>query len=303
VAAAPHVRPFRRDDRAQLAELVNAHVGAVLPGVSLSVNAVLSQLERDPTEYVVDPWVAERATLVAVVRERVVAAAHLVRYAGDERVGEDYRDAGEVKWLVAWPDEAAAAAVLAEACVQRLLAWGAPRHFADGALPAPGMVGVPDAWPHVAAAYAAAGFAHRGREETLLLAEVADLPAPAAAPLPGLALRREVGAFGTRFVALLNGEPAGRLEAEGDLTAGGTLSRLAGWSELSELDVREPLRRRGLATWLVGAAAEWLRVAGARVALATTVGDETPDGEPFLRARGFRVLTRSRRGWERAPDA
>jgi hypothetical protein len=29
------VRPFRRDDRDQLTELVNAHIGAVLPGVSV----------------------------------------------------------------------------------------------------------------------------------------------------------------------------------------------------------------------------------------------------------------------------
>jgi hypothetical protein len=38
------VRPFRRADRDQVAALVNAHVESVLPGVTLSVNAVLSQL-------------------------------------------------------------------------------------------------------------------------------------------------------------------------------------------------------------------------------------------------------------------
>src|SRR5215213_409538 len=95
------IRPFRRDDRVQLAELVNAHVGAVLPGASVSVNAILSQLERDPGEYVVDPWAVERATLVAVARDRLVAAAHLVRYGAHDRVSESYRDSGEVKWLVA----------------------------------------------------------------------------------------------------------------------------------------------------------------------------------------------------------
>jgi hypothetical protein len=41
------VRPFRRDDRDQLTELVNAHVGAVLPGVSVAVNTVVRQLERE----------------------------------------------------------------------------------------------------------------------------------------------------------------------------------------------------------------------------------------------------------------
>src|SRR5687767_5131848 len=98
------VRPFRRDDREQVTALVNAHVEAVVPGVSLSVNAVMSQLEREPGEFIVDPWVGERATLVAVERERVVGAAHLHRYAPDDRVGESYRDAGEIRWLLFWRD-------------------------------------------------------------------------------------------------------------------------------------------------------------------------------------------------------
>jgi hypothetical protein len=42
------VRPFERRDRDQLTSLVNLHVAAVIPGVVLSVNAVLSQLEHEP---------------------------------------------------------------------------------------------------------------------------------------------------------------------------------------------------------------------------------------------------------------
>ena len=38
------VRPFRRADREQLTVLVNARVQAVTPGVSVSVNTVMSQL-------------------------------------------------------------------------------------------------------------------------------------------------------------------------------------------------------------------------------------------------------------------
>ncbi len=48
-----------------------------MPGVSVSVNAVLSQLEREPDEFVVDPWVVERVTLVAEQRGRVTAALHV----------------------------------------------------------------------------------------------------------------------------------------------------------------------------------------------------------------------------------
>ena len=72
------VRPFRRSDRDQLTDLLNAHAEAVVPGMSVPVNAVLSQLERDPGEFIVGPWVSERATLVAEQRGRV-AAAHLLR--------------------------------------------------------------------------------------------------------------------------------------------------------------------------------------------------------------------------------
>lgn len=67
---AVEIRPFTRADRDQLTELVNAHVGVLLPGVSVSVNTVLSQLEREPGEYVVDPWAVDRAMRVAVVRDR-----------------------------------------------------------------------------------------------------------------------------------------------------------------------------------------------------------------------------------------
>ena len=58
------VRPFRRSDRDQLTQLVNAHAGAVVPGMSVSVNTVLSSLERRPGEFIEDPWVSERVTLV-----------------------------------------------------------------------------------------------------------------------------------------------------------------------------------------------------------------------------------------------
>ncbi len=128
------VRPFRRSDRDQLTRLVNAHVEAVLPGVTVPRGAVLGQLEREPGEYVIDPWIAQRHTLVAVHRERVAAAARLLRYADDERVGAEYRGAGEIRWLLVWPgqnpEQAVEHAGVADALAAAALAHlrGAARH-------------------------------------------------------------------------------------------------------------------------------------------------------------------------------
>ncbi len=97
------VRPFHRRDRRQLTDLVNAHAQAVVPGMGVSVSALLSELERQPGEFIVDPWVSERTTLVAEQRDRVAAAAHLLRYYADERAGRAYRGAGEIRWLLFWP--------------------------------------------------------------------------------------------------------------------------------------------------------------------------------------------------------
>ena len=49
----PEVRPFLRHDREQLTDLVNAQVKAVVPGCSVPVETMLSQMERDPGEYIV----------------------------------------------------------------------------------------------------------------------------------------------------------------------------------------------------------------------------------------------------------
>src|SRR5579862_10037737 len=86
------VRPFRRSDRDRVTRLVNAHAAAVVPGLGVSVNTVLTSLERQPGEFIEDPWVAERVTLVAEQQNRVAAAAHLLRYFPDERAGQAARD-------------------------------------------------------------------------------------------------------------------------------------------------------------------------------------------------------------------
>jgi hypothetical protein len=190
------IRPFERSDREQLTALVNTHIGAVVPGVSVSVNVLMSQLEREPAEAIVDPWVVERRTLVAVERDAVVAGAHLLRYGSDEQLGESYRNAAEIRWLVFAPAATEAADALLAASIATLDAWQPSRQYADGSLPALGCYGVPAAWPHLRDAYVRAGFDFVGRVEIILVSQVDDLPELGEPPLLGLTIQREVGQFG-----------------------------------------------------------------------------------------------------------
>jgi hypothetical protein len=155
------VRGFRRSDREQLTELVNAHAAAVVPGLSASVSSALAQLERQPGEFIVDPWVSERRTLIAEQNQRVAAAAHLIRYADDDRV----------------------AAVLARGCAERAAALDGRdvgSRDADDRVRPPGVYGVPAQWPHIRALYERAGFCHDGHIELVYLARVEDLGRPSA---------------------------------------------------------------------------------------------------------------------------
>jgi hypothetical protein len=297
------VRPFQRRDREQLTALVNAHIEVVVPGVAVSVNAVLSQLEREPGETIVDPWAVERATYVVIVRDAIVGAAHLIRYGADARVSDSYRDAAEIRWLVFAPGDEAAADALAARCVAAMREWGVARMYADGALPAPGLYGVPDVWPHVAGVLERAGFRFTGRVEAVLVADIADLPRGGPAPVAGLRVQRALGRHATRFSALLGERVVGMFEVQGDLTGGGALSRLAGWADVWELHVEEAMRRRGIATWLVGHGADWLRLGGTERLLDYVVVGEDDGHLAFATALGFRDLTRTRRGWERPAGA
>jgi GNAT superfamily N-acetyltransferase len=299
------VRPFRRGDREQLTGLVNAHAAAVVPGMSVSVNTVMSQLEGEPGEFIVGPWVSERATLVAEQRQRVVAAAHLLRYGAGDEVGESYRDAGEFRWFLFWPeapywpDSAEAGEALIAACIAQLDRWGVARQYADGALPVPGVYGVPEQWPHIRAAYERAGFVSEGRTEIVYIAIVDQLPRPAEPRVKGLSLRRSLGINGTRLSAVLGDEVIGFIEVD-TLEDAGRVPRHAGWADVGNLHVAEEYRRRGVATWLVGQAAEWLRQA--RVdRLLDYAAPEEEDYTAFVGTVGFRELTRTKRGWVRTP--
>jgi GNAT superfamily N-acetyltransferase len=313
------VRPFRRSDREQLTELVNAHAAAVVPGLGVSVAAVLSQLERQPGEFIVDPWVCDRVTLVAEQEQRVTAAAHLLRYAADDRVGPDYRDAGEIHWLVFWPEPARAgsppggpraADELMAASLRQLRAWAVRRQYAGGELPVRGVYGVPQQWPHVRSLYERSGFLPGGQIEIVFVALIDDLrPLGPGEPagLPGLTARRSVGSNGTRLSAVTGDEIIGYIEAE-VFTGGERHARHGNWADIGNLHVASQYRRRGVATWLLGQLAGWLHLAHVDRLLAYTYlegEDETGQSydadRAFLRALPFTELTQTARGWIRDP--
>lgn len=263
-----------------------------------------------------DPWVAERVTLVAEENSRVAAAAHLLRYGDDESVGPAYRGGGEIRWLLFWPEGPVstnpwwtagtqAATDLIAARIAKLGRWNVTSQSAGGELPVPGVYGVPEQWPHVSALYEQAGFVHEGHTEVVYLARVPDLPRLSAPPLAGLEARRTVGLNGTRLSAVLGGEVIGYIEVE--IRADGErFGRQACWAGVGNLRVSEQHRRRKVATWLLGQAADWLELARVDRLLdysylegTDATGQTYDDYRAFLDALPFTVLTRTKRGWTR----
>jgi GNAT superfamily N-acetyltransferase len=289
------IRPYEPRDLAQLTALVNAHVATATPGWTVPAGWIAARLERNPNEYVVDPWVRERATLVAVERERVVGAVHVLRYAGDVRVSDSYRNAGEIGWLFAYPAAHDAGAELLGAAVRQLEEWQVTRRYACSGGLGPDVYGVADCWPHVERLLRDAGF-DGGREEVLYVGRLAELGEPGEPPLPGLRVARETFDGGIAFVALRDQERVGELRVE--LRDPSELPALSGWADGWGIRVDEPLRRRGVATWLVREAAAWLRLAGRDRLAWPLVPEEDAGEEAFWRALGLVELTRIRRGWK-----
>ena len=299
------IRPFRRADRDQLTELINLHAAAVVPGVSVSVNTVLSGLERQPDEFITDPWVSERVTLVAEQRDHVVAAAHLLRYGADDEVGPQYRDIGEIDWFVCrpaascWPDSDKAADLLMSACLAQLARWNVRARYASGEIPAPAVYGLPRTWPHIRALYARSGFRHVGDTEVILIARVADLPPHE--PRTGVTVERTLGECGTRLTAYADGRALGFIEVDTALSRPERHTRGTGLADIGNLHIDPSAYGTGLEHWLLGQAAEWLRLCGVDRLLAYEAATDRTMID-HLTSAGFRELTRTDRGWEHRPE-
>lgn len=299
-------QPYEPTDLPALTDLVNLHLAAVVPGWAIPGPFLAEHLERNPGEYVSDPWVVERATLCVTEGHRMLAAAHLLRHGEGPEVAENSRGVGEISWLVFLPGRDDAADKLLSNVHEYLAGWPVTRLQAHAAgLPKMPVLGVPDAWPHVASALASAGHqpAHAGPRGAVYGGPLSGVDPPGRPPVPGITVRRTVGRFGVRFSALLGGEELGRCECLTDLDRGGTLPALRGWAELSEVHVADGWRNRRVGSWLVGTAAAWLRLCRRdRVILTVDENDEEAGAGRFYRRFGWDVLAREVRPWPRTTD-
>jgi GNAT superfamily N-acetyltransferase len=289
----------------QLGELINAHLGLLVPGWALTGDCIASHLQRHPGQAITDPWVSERTTLCALEGPRLVAAAHLLRYGVDPAVGPSYAGTGEIAWFLAWADAGAAAAMLLAAAHTRMHTWGVTQ---DGVwntgLPVGPFVGVPDVWPHIALALTTAGY-QPSPDDEVVLGGTLDAVAPVGDPsLPGLVVERRLttGLWAgneLRFAALLEGKEVGRCEIALDLSDGGALPALRQWAQLTELQVAEPWRNRGIGSWLVAHAVAWARLGGRSRLLVAAMADNA-GAIRFYQRHGWEQLIYERKGWTRS---
>jgi GNAT superfamily N-acetyltransferase len=306
MSSTTEVVPFAPDHLDQLAGLLNAHLDAAVPGFALPAAYLAERLVRDPGEAIVDPWVVRRRTLVAVERDRVVAAVHLLRYGATPEVGPAFRNMGEVAWLVAWPSSGDAAEAVLAAGLRRLADWGAEAPWlCTGSMFVPTVSGVPETWPHIAAVLRGAGYAPEAeREEILYAGRIDHLEPPPAPPIEGLALARRMSDFAPRFAAELAGETVGLFDVSSDVGNDGALPALAGWADPWNLWVDERYRSQGVGSWLVRSAVPYLRLAGCdRMLVTVAVDSERAGAGRFYERLGLVRLARLDRAWKPADES
>jgi GNAT superfamily N-acetyltransferase len=182
------------------------------------------------------------------------------------------------------------------ACLEQLERWGVTTQLADGALPLPGVYGVPEEWPHIRSMYVSHGFVHEGHVEVVYMANVRDIPR-SEPPIAGMRIRRSVGINGTRLTAMLGDDELGYVEVD-SREEPGRQPLHGGWADIGNQHVVEAYRRKRVGTYLIGQAADWLDLARLDRVL-DYAWPEQHAYDAFLRAVGFQSLTRTAGGGAR----
>ncbi|MEJ5312280.1 MAG: GNAT family N-acetyltransferase [Anaerolineae bacterium] len=291
--------PYEPEQLPALQILINAHLEMAIPGWALPAEFIADRLARHPEQNILDPWVIERQTLLRVEAGRVLAAVHLLRYGNGDDVAPDYRNAGDIAWLLFAAGTEAAGHELLVAARQQMREWGVRVIYAwDTGLPVPLCSGIPDAWPHIRRLFAESGFLADGGIEYIFGGELAAIPAPASAPMAGVSVCPAVSGVETTFVLRHNDEHIGRCECVADLTQDGRLPAFAGWGKLEMLEVAAPWRNYGLGRWLVQHAVAWLREMGCtRIAFSVTPDDDARGAGRFYRRFGWERWLTLEKGW------
>ncbi len=258
-----------------LRSLMNWHLTEIIPGWELSSAYIDARLHSNPEQYVLDPWVIHRSTVCAVDQGSVVAAVHMLRYGSGPEVSNHYRNLGEIAWAMHTPTHHAEAVGLLREAQRLFLAWGVREHLASFDLA--GVIdGVPDRWPHVAAALSEAGFQRVVHEEGRDAIRYGPLPTlePAAVPPdPSLQASSNVGPADGRFAVLDGRKEIGYCQFRSDVTRSGVLPALAQWGQIDDFWVAEPWRGRGIGSWLLSHACAALAKAGRNTVVLCTSDD------------------------------
>ncbi len=287
------IAPLDRSHMFQVMRLVNSHLNTVVPGWNLTPDYFWEHLKRNPREEVVDPWVVERKSIVGIVRDRVCAAAHLLRYGDDTR----WKGVGDIAWILFWPGEREIGEAVLTECRRQMDAWQVKDEKIWGnGLSVPICLGVPEVWPHIIGLMEQFGYsANEEVDESVYGGTLNGISAPGKPPVRGVTIDRDVGRLGTRFVVRLDGRNVGQCECISDLTEGGQLPALMGWAELSEVETSDSMRNKGIGSWVVRHAVEWLRLAKCdRVVLSVAREDEQAGAGRFYNRFGWMPLVRQK---------
>ena len=286
------ITPLDRSHMFQVMRLVNSHLSTVVPGWSLTPDYLWERLKSNPGEEVVDPWVVERKSIVGIVRDRVCAAAHLLRYGDDTR----WKGVGEIDWILFWRGEREAGEAVLTECRRQMDAWQILDERISGPLPVHTCVGIPEVWPHIVDLIERFGYSsNREVDSTVYGGTLNGISSPDEPPLKGVTIHRDVGKFGTRFVARREGRDVAHCECISDLTEGGQLPALTGWAELSEIETSESMRNKGIGSWVARHAVEWLRLAKCdRIVLSVAREDEQAGAGRFYKRFGWVPLVRQK---------
>ncbi len=291
--------PYISERLTGLQALINAHLEMAIPGWALPAEFIAERLTRHPEQHILDPWVIERRTLFSVEAEKVLAAVHLLRYGDGDEVAPDYRDVGDIAWLLFAPGTEEAGRELLAVARQQMQQWGVRVTYAwDAGLPIPLCSGIPDAWLHIRDLFADSGFTAGGGAEYIFGGELDAIPTPAAAPVDGVCMQSVVSGTETTFILRHNDEYIGRCECVADLTQDGRLPAFAGWGKLEALEVAAPWRNRGLGRWLVQHAVAWLRdMDCARIVFSVVPDDDARGAGRFYQRLGWDRWLVLEKGW------